>query len=53
MALSSYRISSATSIIQFTMEIESGSVIAFLDALVIRKDTTLATEVYRKRTHAG
>jgi hypothetical protein len=28
-------------------------VIAFLDALVIRKDTTLATEVYRKRTHAG
>jgi hypothetical protein len=37
--------------IQFTMEIKSGSLIAFLDALVIREETTLATNVYRKPTH--
>jgi hypothetical protein len=35
------------------MEIESGSAIAFLDVLVIKKGTTLATKVYRKPTHAG
>jgi hypothetical protein len=35
------------------MEIESDSVIAFLDVLVIRKETTLATKVYRKPTHTG
>jgi hypothetical protein len=39
--------------IQFTMEVESDSVIAFLDVLVIRKETTLATKVYRKPTHTG
>jgi hypothetical protein len=39
--------------VQFTMEIESDSAIAFLDVLVIRKETTLATEVYRKPTHTG
>jgi hypothetical protein len=33
------------------MEIESDSAIAFLDVLVIRKETTLATKVYRKPTH--
>jgi hypothetical protein len=44
--LSSLRLS-----IQFIMEIESGSVIAFLDVLVIRKEVTLATKVYRKPTH--
>jgi hypothetical protein len=35
------------------MEIESDSVIAFLDVLVIRKGTTLANKVYRKPTHIG
>jgi hypothetical protein len=39
--------------IQFTMEIESDSAILFLDVLVIRKGTTLATKVYRKPTHTG
>jgi hypothetical protein len=39
--------------IQFTLEIESDSVISFLDVLVIRKATTLATKVYRKLTHTG
>jgi hypothetical protein len=37
--------------IQFTMEVESDSAIAFLDVLVFRKETTLATKVYRKPTH--
>jgi hypothetical protein len=39
--------------IQFTMEIESDSAIPFLDVLVIRKETTLATKFYRKPTHTG
>jgi hypothetical protein len=39
--------------IQFTMEIESDSAIAFLDVLVNRKGTTLATKVYGKPTHTG
>jgi hypothetical protein len=39
--------------IQFTMEIESDSAIPFLYILVIRKETTLGTKVYRKPTHTG
>jgi hypothetical protein len=39
--------------IQFTMETESEIVIAFLDVLVIREETTPATTVYRKPTHTG
>jgi hypothetical protein len=39
--------------IQLTKETKSDSVIPFLDVLVIRRETTLATEVYRKPTHAG
>jgi hypothetical protein len=39
--------------IQFTMEIESNSAIAFLDVLLFRKGTTLATKVYRKANHTG
>jgi hypothetical protein len=39
--------------IQFTMEIESNNAIPFLDVLVIRKETTLATRVYRKLIHTG
>jgi hypothetical protein len=39
--------------IQFTMEIESDSTIAFFDVLVIRKGMTLSTKVYRKPTHTG
>jgi hypothetical protein len=35
------------------MEIESDSAIAFLDALVIKEETTQATKVYRKPTHTG
>jgi hypothetical protein len=35
------------------METESDSAIPFLDVLVIRKETTLATKVYRKPTHTG
>jgi hypothetical protein len=38
---------------QFTIEIESGSAIAFFDVLVVREETTLATKVYRKPTHTG
>jgi hypothetical protein len=37
--------------IHFTMEIESYSAIPLLDILVIRKETILATKVYRKPTH--
>jgi hypothetical protein len=37
--------------IQFTIEIESDSEIAFLDVLVIREETTLTTKVYRKPTY--
>jgi hypothetical protein len=39
--------------IRFTTEIESDSAIPFLDGLVIRKGTTLATKVCRKPTHTG
>jgi hypothetical protein len=39
--------------IQFTMEIESDSAIAFLDVLVIKEGMTLVTKVYRKLTHTG
>jgi hypothetical protein len=39
--------------IQFTMETESDNTILFLDVLVIRKETALATKVYRKPTHTG
>jgi hypothetical protein len=39
--------------IQFTMEIESNTVIPFLAVLLTRKEMTLATEVYRKPTHIG
>jgi hypothetical protein len=35
------------------MEIESDIAIAFLDVLVIREETTMATKVYRKPTHTG
>jgi hypothetical protein len=35
------------------MELESDSAIAFLDVLVIRQETTLATKLYRKPTHTG
>jgi hypothetical protein len=35
------------------MEIESNSVIPFVDILVIRKGATVATKVYRKTTHTG
>jgi hypothetical protein len=37
--------------IQFTMELESNNVSPFLDVLVVKKDSTLATRVYRKPTH--
>jgi hypothetical protein len=46
-------LSSLRTSIQFTVEIESDSVIPFLDVLVIRKEMTLATKVYRKSTHTG
>jgi hypothetical protein len=46
--LSSLRLS-----IQFTMEIESYSALAFLDVLVIREEMTLATKAYRKPIHTG
>jgi hypothetical protein len=39
--------------IQFTMETESENTISFLDVLIIREETTLATKVYRKPTHTG
>jgi hypothetical protein len=39
--------------IQFSMEIESDYAILILDDLVTRKETTLATKVYRKPTHNG
>jgi hypothetical protein len=39
--------------IQFTMETESDNAIVFLDVLVIRQQTTLATIVYTKPTHTG
>jgi hypothetical protein len=35
------------------MEKESGSAIPFLDVLIIRKGTTLASEVYRKPAHTS
>ncbi|PNF42699.1 hypothetical protein B7P43_G14177 [Cryptotermes secundus] len=37
----------------FTMETESNNAISFLDVLVIREKTALATQVYRKPTHTG
>jgi hypothetical protein len=37
--------------IQFTMETESDSAIPFLDVLVIRKETTLATKIHETHQH--
>jgi hypothetical protein len=37
--------------IQFTVEMESGSAIPFLDVLIIRKEMTVTTKAYRKPTH--
>ncbi|XP_023722356.1 uncharacterized protein LOC111872551 [Cryptotermes secundus] len=37
----------------FTMETESDNAIYFLDVLVIREETALVTQVYRKPTHTG
>jgi hypothetical protein len=37
--------------IQFTTQIESQKVISFLDVLVVRRRTTLASKDYRKHTH--
>jgi hypothetical protein len=57
MAQSSYRTScrlnSLRPTIQFAMEVESDSGIPFLQVLVIRKETTLITEVYREPVHIG
>jgi hypothetical protein len=39
--------------IRLTMETEADSVILFQDVLVIKKETTLATKVYRRPTHTG
>jgi hypothetical protein len=39
--------------IQFTMETESDGVISFLDVLVIWKEMTLTTKVYRKSNDTG
>jgi hypothetical protein len=39
--------------IRFTKETEPDNAIFFLDVLVIRKETTLVTQVYRKHTHTG
>jgi hypothetical protein len=39
--------------IQFTMETESENVIAPLNVLVAREETTLATKFHRKPTHTG
>jgi hypothetical protein len=38
---------------QFTMEIVSDSAVPFLDVLLIRKQTTMATKVYRIPTNSG
>jgi hypothetical protein len=38
---------------QFHVEIEGDSGISFLHLLVLRKETTLTTKVYRKPTHTG
>jgi hypothetical protein len=35
------------------METESDNAISFLEVLVIRKETTLVTQVYRKPNHTG
>jgi hypothetical protein len=37
--------------IQFTMETESDTVIPFMDVLVIRKETTMATKVHKTHEH--
>ncbi|PNF26841.1 hypothetical protein B7P43_G17376 [Cryptotermes secundus] len=37
----------------FTMETESDNAISFLEVLVIREETALVTQVYRKPTHTG
>jgi hypothetical protein len=39
--------------IYFMIEIESDSAVHFIDILVIRKEMTLATKLYRKPTHIG
>jgi hypothetical protein len=46
-------LSSVRSSMQFTVEIKSDSTIPYLDALAVRKGTTLAINVYRKPTHTG
>jgi hypothetical protein len=54
MAQNSYKISLVIRpTFQFAMEIESDSVIPFLDILIIREDMTLTTKVYRKSAHTG
>jgi hypothetical protein len=45
--------SSLSSSTHFTMEMESDSVIPFPNVLVIRKEMTFVTKVYRKPTHTG
>jgi hypothetical protein len=46
-------LNSLTPCIHFIMEIESNNAIPFLDVLVIRKETKLATRFHRIPTHTG
>jgi hypothetical protein len=46
-------INSLRSTIQFTMEMETGNLLPFIDVLVYRSGTALLTKVYRKPTHIG